>query len=242
MINAAAFFSILLLALPAFAQVDCNEGMQPIDRDAPSRLSVLEFTRAVATKEAALAKAFAMFGYKVELSVQTIQGNAVDGEFRQAFNVSFDDTGTRAAKPVEPAANTLSRLRLAPKDVDTFVTTPPFALTSDVLAEKDAVYSGRQRIGDHNASVFDLLPRNDQAPLRGFVGRVWVWAGRSAVLRSCGRAATYPIGSMRYEIRREQVGDENWFPVQMRADEDLHPDDSPVHVRVNVKYSDYKAR
>ena len=242
MIHVAAILSILLLALPAFAQVDCNEGMEPIDRDAPSRMGALEFTRTVAAKEALLAKAFATFGYKVEVSVQTVQGDTVDGEFHQTFDVGFHDTGTRVVKPAMPAVNTLGRFQLSAKDVDAFVKAPPFALTSDVLAEKDAVYSGRQRLDDHNASVFDMLPRNDQAPLRGFIGRVWVWAGRSAVLRSCGRAAAYPIGPMRYEVRRAQVGEENWFPVLMRADENLHPDDNSVHVRVNVRYSDYKAR
>jgi hypothetical protein len=242
MIHVAAILSVLLLALPAFAQVDCNEGMESIDRDAPSRMGALEFTRTVAAKEAMLAKAFATFGYKVGVSVQTVRGDTVDGEFHQAFDVGFDDTGTRVTKPAEPAVNTLSRLALSTKDVDTYVRTPWFALTSDVLAEKDAVYSGRQRLDGHNASVFDMLPRNDQAPLRGFIGRVWVWASRSAVLRSCGRFAGSPIGPMRYEIRRAQVGEDNWFPALIRADETLHPDDNPVHVRVSVRYSNYKAR
>lgn len=242
MIHVAVLVFMLLLALPAFAQVDCNDGTEPIDRDAPSRMSPLEFTRTVAAKEAILARTFSSFGYKVEVSVQTVQGDSVDGDFHQSFDVGFGTTGTRVAKPVEPAVNTLKRLQIPTRDIDTFVTAPPFALAPDMLAEKDAVYSGRQKLGNYNASVFDLLPRNDQAPLRGFIGRVWVSAGRAAVLRSCGRAAAYPIGPMRYEIRRDQVGEENWFPVLIRADEDLHQDDTPVHVRVNVKYSDYKAR
>lgn len=242
MMHAVTFLSLLFLALPAVAQVDCNEGMEPIDRDAPSRMSAPEFTRTVSAKEAALAKAFANYGYKVDVSVETVRGDAIDGAYRQTFNVGFDDTGTRVTKPVDPAVNTLSRLQLTRKDIDALVTAPPFALTSDVLAEKDVVYSGRQRFDAHNASVFDLLPRNEQAPLRGFVGRVWVWAGKAAVLRSCGRSAAYPVGPIRYEIRREQVDEDNWFPVLMRADEDLHPGDNPVRIRVNVEYSDYKAR
>ncbi len=242
MLPAAAFFSFLLLALPAIAQVDCNAGMGPIDRDAPSSMSALEFTHTVAAKEAALARALPKFGYKVDVSVQTVKDDAVDGEFHQAFDVAFDENGVRTAKPVAPATNTLSRFQLSAKDADTFVNAPPFALTSDVLTEKDAVYSGRQQIGDYSPSVFDLLPRNEQAPLRGFIGRVWVWPGKSAILRSCGRSNAYPIGPMRYEIRRERVGEENWFPARIRADEDVSVDEKPVHIRVNVMYSDYKAR
>ncbi|WIM13962.1 hypothetical protein [Enhydrobacter sp.] len=242
MIPVAAFLSFLLLALPAFAQIHCSDGMGPIDRDAPAPMSAFEFTQAVAAKEVTLAKAFAKFAYRVEVSVQTVKEGAVDGDFHQVADVGFDDTGARVAKPADPAVDTLSRFKLSKRDVDTFVSAPPFALTPDVLAEKDAVYSGRQQIGDYSPSVFDLLPRNDQAPLHGFVGRVWVWPGKSAVLRSCGRSTAYPIAPMRYEIRRERVGEENWFPALIRADEDVRTDDNPVHLRVNVKYSGYKAR
>ena len=238
----AVFTSVLLLAAPALAQIDCTQGMAPIDRDAPSSMSALEFTRAVSAKEAAFAKAFAGFGYMAEVSVETLQGDTVDGAFHQTFVVASDGSGARTAKPQGPATNTLTRLKLAEKDIDALVTAPPFALTSDVVAEKDAVYSGRQQVGDHKASVFDLLPRNDQAPLHGFIGRVWVWTSRRAVLKSCGRAASFPIAPMRYEIVRAQVAGEDWFPLLMRADEDVRLGEAPVHIRVNVKYSDYKAR
>jgi hypothetical protein len=242
MYRAAVLISVLLLAMPAVAQVDCNQGMEPIDNDAPSRMSPLDFTHVVSAKEAALAKAFANYGYTVEINVETLKDGKVDGTFSQTSIVAFDDSGTRIVKPVKPASDTLTRLHLSGKDINMLITAPPFALTTDVLAEKDAVYSGRQRLGEHNTSVFDLLPRNDQAPLRGFIGRVWVWAGKGAVLRSCGRAAAYPIGQIRYEIRRGQVDENNWFPVLIRADEDVRAGGDTVHVRVNVKYSDYKAR
>jgi hypothetical protein len=242
MIPFAVFTSLLLLAAPALAQIDCTRAMAPIDSDATSSMSALEFTRAVSAREAAFAKAFAGFGYRVEVNIETLQGDSVDGAFDQTFFVASDGSTTRTAKPQGPASNTLTRLTLADKDIDTLVTAPPFALTSDVVAEKDAVYSGRQEVSGHKASVFDLLPRNDQTPLRGFIGRVWVWTSRSAVLKSCGRAANFPIAPMRYEILRGQVAEENWFPVLMRADEEVRLGERPVHVRVNVKYSDYKAR
>ncbi len=238
----AVFTSVLLLAAPALAQIDCNQGMPPIEKDAASSMSALDFTHAVSAKEAAFAKAFAGFGYTVEINVETLQGDAVDGAFHRTFVVASDASGARVAKPEGPATNTLTRLQLSEKDIGTLATAPPFALTSDVVAEKDAVYSGRQKLDDHKASVFDLLPRNDQAPLHGFIGRVWVWAGRSVVLKSCGRAAHFPIAPLRYEIRRGRVADENWFPVLMRANENVRIGDRAVHVRVNVKYSNYKVR
>jgi hypothetical protein len=47
---------------------------------------------------------------------------------------------------------------------------------------------------------------------------------------------------MRFEVLRAQVVDENYYPVSTRADETIAIDGVPVHVRLSVKYSDYKRR
>jgi hypothetical protein len=242
MIRVAALLSVLAFTAPALAQVNCNEGLQPIDNDASSVMSAPQFIHSVAAKEAAFAKAFSGFTYKADVTVQTLEGDTVDGELHQVSAVTFDPAGVRVSHTLQPPTNTLKRVTLSPKDLDTFVMSPPFALTGDTLAERDAVYSGRQQIGDHNASVFDLLPRNDRAPLHGFAGRTWVWAGQSAILKTCGRNSSLPIGPMRWEVQRSQVAGENWFPVLIRADEPTRIGDKDVHVRVLVKYADYKAR
>ncbi len=238
---AASFLIALLLAMPAFAQIDCSEGMEPIDNAATSPITPVEFTRAIAAREMLIAKAFATFGYTADIDIQTVQGDVVDGAFHRTSVVGFDPSAGRKVKTADPTTNTLTRLKLSDKDIDMLVA-PPFAITTDNLAEKDVVYSGRQRLGEHNASVFDLLPRNEQAPLRGFIGRVWVWTRKNIILKTCGRSAAFPIGPLRYEVVRGQVDEENWFPVLIRADEDLRAGDNSVHVRVTGKYSNYKAR
>lgn len=234
------FLALLLVAGPAFAQVDCTQGMDPIDSKAPSRMGPVEFTHAIATTETAFAKAFASYGYTAEIDVETLQGDTVDGAFHRKVVVEFDSAG-RTVKNVDAPPSTLKRLQLSDKDVDLLIA-PPFAVTIDNLAEKDAVYSGRQKLADHYTSVFDLLPRNDQAPLHGFVGRVWVWTSRNIVLKTCGRSASFPVGPLRYEVVRGQVGEANWFPVLIRADETVRVGNDTVHVRVTAKYSDYMAR
>jgi hypothetical protein len=241
MIQAAALVFLLLLSLPAFAEVNCNEGMEPIDNSAQSQMSPPEFVRAVAAKELSFAKAFVTFGYTADLSIQTLQGDQVDGELHQVSTVSFDPAGARVAKPGGESTNTLSRLKLSNKEIDSLVLSPSFALTAEAIADRDTVYSGRQQVGEHNASVFDLLLRNDLAPLRGFAGRAWVFTSQSAVLKTCGRSSTLPIGPIRYEIQRMQVAGDNWFPALIRADETTRVGDADVHVRVTVKYADYRA-
>ena len=228
----------LAFAGSAAAQVKCAEDLPPVDRDADSRMSAQDFVREVTAKEAAFAKALGDFGYAVEASVQTLSGDAVDGEFRYVATVSFDANGPR--REVSETVNTLQRVKFAERDLDTL--RDAFILTPDRIATGDIVYSGRQRVEPFNASLFDILPRDPAADVRGFQGRVWVRAREDALMRLCGRSANTPIAPMRFEVVRALVAEQHWFPILIRADEDARIGDSTVHVRVTVKYSDYKAR
>ena len=240
MLRALAVLAVAVaLAGPASAQVKCAEELPPVDRDAESRMSAHDFVHDVAAKEAAFAKALGSFGYTTEATVQTLTGDAVDGEFRQVSTLGFDANGPRR-EVADGAVNTLKRIKFADRDLDAL--RDAFTLTADRMATGDIVYSGRQRIGELNASLFDVLPRDAAAPVRGFQGRVWVRAREDAVMRLCGRSGNTPIAPMRFEVVRALVGEQYWFPVTIRADEDPRIGDQTVHVRVTVKYSNYKAR
>ena len=80
------------------------------------------------------------------------------------------------------------------------------------------------------------------ADIRGFEGRTWVRVRDNAVMHLCGRISSSPIAPMRYDVQRAAIDDKYWFPVQIRADEDARISGDTIHVRLNVKYSDYKAR
>jgi hypothetical protein len=228
----------LLFATPGVAQVKCGEGLPPIDRDADSRMSAQDFVRDVTAKEAAFAKALGSFGYTIEASVQTLTGDTVDGEFREVATLGFDANGPR--REVTDTANTLKRIKFAERDIDAL--RDAFTLTGDRIATGDIVYSGRQRVEPFNASLFDVLPRDSSAEVRGFVGRVWVRAREDAIMRLCGRSALTPIAPLRFEVVRTLVAEQHWFPMLIRADEEAKIDDDRVRVRVTVKYSNYKPR
>jgi hypothetical protein len=230
----------LLLAWPAAAQIKCSEGMEALERDAESRMSARDFIKEVATNETVFSKAFASYGYKLEVSVQTLTGDAVDGEYRQASTVDFGANGERRETVTEGPVNTLKRLKLGDRDFETL--REAFSLTATKVSDNDIVYAGRQTIGDINAAVFDILPRNQAADIRGFEGRVWVRARDNAIIHVCGRTSASPIAPMRFDVVRAPVDKKYWFPVLIRADEDARISGDTVHVRLTVKYSDYKAR
>ncbi len=236
--------AILLLALlpatPVAAQVKCSDGMEGIQRDADSRMSSQDFIKDVITNEQVFTKAYASYGYKREINVQTLNGDTVDGEYRQTSVVDFDAGGQRRETIAGGAVNTLTRIKIGEREFDNL--REAFTLTAAKVSDNDIVYAGRQQVGDINAAVFDLAPRNPSADVRGFEGRVWVRVRDDAVMHTCGRTSGSPIAPMRYDVTRAPIDDKYWFPVLIRADEEARISGDTVHVRLTVKYSDYKAR
>ena len=242
MLKFASFLVIWLLTVPAFAQVDCNAGMEPIDASAEFPLSAREFIRVVVAGERDFVKALGSHGYAVDITVETLKGDTVDGVFHRASVVDFDASGARRETVAAGATNTLSRIKLSDKDIGLLGDPMSFALTSDSFADRDIVYSGRQKFGEHNLALFDALPRSDKSTAHAFAGRTWVRGVKGAIVKTCGRDVDYPIGDMRFEVLRAQVADENYYPVTTRADEEIPIDGVPVHIRLTVKYSDYKPK
>lgn len=236
-LSSLAAASLALIA-PAMGQVKCGEDLAEVDRDGQTRMSAQEFVREVAASEVTVQRALGNFGYTVDATVQTLDGETVDGEYRLVSTLSFDAAGPR--REVAQSSNTLKRIKFADRDLDAL--RDAFILTPDRVAPGDIVYSGRQRMEPHNATLFDILPRDSAVDVRGFQGRVWVRARQDAVMRSCGRSSYMPIAPMRVLVVRALVAEKYWFPILIRADEDAVIGKETVRVRVTVKYSDYKAR
>jgi hypothetical protein len=227
-------------ATPASAQVKCADDLAAPDNAAESRMSAREFVQRVTARETTIARALGNFDYTVDATVQTLTGDTVDGEFHQVATVTLGANGPQR-KVADGAVNTLTRIKFAERDIDSL--RDALILTPDRMAMGDIALSGRQRMGDFNASLFDIMPRDPAADPHGFQGRVWVRAREDAVMRLCGRSGFTPIAPMRFQVIRVLVDEQYWFPVSIRADEEARVDGKPVRVRVNVVYADYyKAR
>lgn len=233
-------FALLGFAAPVGAQVPCSQDLPAADAGADSLMSAQDFIRTLSSKEAVFAKALTNYGYTVDATVQTLTGDTVDGEYHQVSMLSFDAKGLRR-EPLTTPVNTLERIKFVDRDVEAI--RDAFILTPDVVSSGDIVYSGRQKVGEINAALFDVLPRNQDADIRGFEGRAWVRASADAVMRLCGRSSSAPIAPMRYQVIRALVDNQYWFPVSIRADEEARiGKGQKVHIRVSITYSNYKAR
>jgi len=237
---AVVLLGVASLATPAAAQIDCDEGMKPIEANATSRMGAMDFIHDVAAKEATFTRAMPNFNYTVDVLVQTLAGDKVDGAFHQLSHVTYDTSGARTVKAVEGPTNTLTRAKIS--DADLQGLRDAFMLNGGLLAERDIVYAGRQDFGNINTAVFDVLPRTDHAAEHGFQGRVWVRISENAVIRSCGRITGGPLDQLRYRVQRTRVADQYYFPGVIDADEETVVGKDKVRFRVQVKYSDYTAR
>src|SRR5579863_3145858 len=83
-----------LAVRPAFAQ----EG--PLESDAPKDTTPDEIIKRFAEKETEFAKARDQYTYRQDVKVQTLDGETVDGEYHEVFDVMFDDKGHRMENDV----------------------------------------------------------------------------------------------------------------------------------------------
>jgi hypothetical protein len=237
---AVVLVGVTSLAAPAAAQVDCEAGMKPLEANATSRMGAMDFIRDVAAKELAFTKVMPNFNYNVDVTVQTLQGDKVDGTFHKVSHVTYDSSGARNVQAVGDPTDTLSRAKVSDADLEGL--RDAFMLNSALLGERDIVYAGRQEFGNINTAVFDVLPRTAQAGEKGFQGRVWVRISEDAIIRSCGRITGGPLDQLRYQVQRTRVADQYYFPGVISADEETTVGQDKVRFRVTVKYSDYTAR
>jgi hypothetical protein len=242
MLKYALFVAACLLVRPALAQIDCNAGMDKVDASAEFPLSARDYIKVIVANEHEFVKALGKQGYAADITVETLNGDAVDGAFHRASVVDFDSSGARRETVAPGASNTLTRLTLTERDISVLGDPMSFALTADSFADRDIVYSGRQKFRDINLALFDSLPRSDKATPHGFAGRTWVRGRKAAIVKTCGRSADYPVADMRFEVLRQQSADENYYPVTVRADEEVPIGGAPVRIRLTVKFSDYKPR
>ena len=101
-------FSLLLLtlclALPALAQ----RGEGQLDPSQPTGITVDEIVQRFAAKEKQFKIAREQYTYRQDVMVETLDGDTVDGEYRQVVDVLFDDQGRRIEEVVFAPQSTCS--------------------------------------------------------------------------------------------------------------------------------------
>ena len=246
MIVALMAFSLMfaLAALPARAQ----EG--PLVNDPPKGATVDDIIKKFSAKETEFAKARDQYTYRQDVTVQTLDGSTVTGEYKEVFDVMFNDQGKRIENVVFAPQSSLEAggISMDQGDFEDIRHKLPFVLTEADLPQYNILYVGQQQEDEVHCYVFDIAPKQIEGKKRYFQGRIWVDDHDFQIVKTYGKTVPdirkhhgdeenlYP----KFTTWRQQIDGQYWFPVYTRADDELHFKLQDVHIREIVKYEDYK--
>jgi len=233
---------VALSSVIAFAQ----EG--PLDTAPPNGVSPDEIIKKFAAKETEFAKARDQYTFRQDVKVQTVDGETVDGEYHEVFDVLFDDKGKRLENVVFAPQSSLTKIYMSQEDMEDIRHKLPFVLTTEDLPEYNVLYVGQQQEDELHCYVFDIAPKKIEGKKRYFQGRVWVDSRDLQIVKTYGKTVPDIVKKHgdeenlfpKFTTWRQQIDGQYWFPIYTRADDDLHFKMGDVHIREIVKYQDYK--
>jgi hypothetical protein len=243
----AVLSSFILCALVFAGTALAQEG--PLDTSQPKGITPDEIIQRFATKEKEFKEARDNYEYRQSVTVQTLDGDTVDGEYRQVFDVSFDDQGHKVVNVVFAPQSTLTRIGMSEEDMDDIENRLPFVLTSDEIPEYSILYIGQQQEDELHCYVFDIAPKQIVGKKRYFQGRIWVDDHDFQIVKTYGKTVPDIRGKRdknnenlfpKFTTWRELIDGKYWFPTYTRADDELHFSSGDIHIKEIVKYTDYK--
>jgi len=234
------FVAVVVLVSPEMARA--QEG--PLDKSEPKGITVDEIVKRFAAKEKEFKEARDQYTYRQDVSVKTPDDN---GEYRQVFDVTFDDKGHKVKNVVFAPQPTLERIMMTEEDIDDIENRLPFVLTSDEIGEYDILYVGQQKQDELETYVFDIAPKQIVGKKRYFQGRIWVDNRDFQIVETYGKTVPdirkkkgqenlFP----KFTTWREQIDGKYWFPTYTRAEDTLHFSVSDVKIREIIKYTNYQ--
>jgi hypothetical protein len=235
--------AIFTLLSTGFAQ----EG--PLSSDPPKGITAPEIIQKFAAKEKEFKEAREQYTFRQDVKMQTLDGDTVTGEYREVFDVTYDDQGHHLENVVFAPQNTLKDLLMSPEDLQSMRHLMPFVLTTDDIPQYDVLYVGQQQEDELHCYVFDLAPKKFLPHKLYFQGRIWVDDQDFQVVKTFGKTVPevhkknnenlFP----KFTTYREQVDGQYWVPAYTLADDTLHFRKGgylDVHIRQVIKYTDYK--
>jgi hypothetical protein len=250
------FLAALACSFAAFAQSSTSSGSTrgegAIDPTPPQGVSTDQIIQRFAAKESEFRKAWDQYAFRQDVKVQTIDGDTVDGEFREVTDVTFTDAGKRVESVQFAPQSTLQKISMDREDYEDIRHRYPFVMSSEELPQYQVLYVGKQKVDELDTYLFDIAPKAIEKKQRYVQGRIWIDQQDLQIVKTHLK----PVFQMTKELQghafpafttyREQIDGTYWFPTYVKADEELHfpggrgqpPND--VHIRIIVKYTDYK--
>src|SRR5215469_11748892 len=237
---------LLVLNLVSLAAAQRGEG--ELDSSPPQGITEQDIIQKFAAREKEFKIARENYAYRQSLTVQTLDGDQVNGEFKEIEDVLFDDKGHRMEHVVFAPQSTLVGISMTKEDYDDIRNRMPFVLTTDEIPEYQIIYVGKQRIDEIGTYVFDVAPKQIEKNKRYFQGRIWVDDRDFQIVKTYGKNVP-DLGVKKrgqenlfpnFTTWRDRVDGKYWFPVYTKVDDVLHFSTGDIHIKQIVKYTDYK--
>jgi hypothetical protein len=215
----------------------------------PPSIPVEQIVQKFGERELEFKKERDNYTYTQTFVVQVIDSDGqVAGEHRMTSDILFTPAGKRYEKVISAPPPTLERagMSLSQQDLDDVERVQPFVLTTDDLPKYDVKYVGREHLDELSTYVFDVAPKKLEKNQRYFQGRIWVDDKDLNIVKSDGKAVPDIIKKNnenifpRFETFRENIEGHYWFPTYTRSDDVLHFSSGPIHMRMNIRYANYK--
>ena len=223
-----------------------KDASDKISHEAPA-IPVEQIVQKFGDRELEFRKERDNYTYTQTFVVQTIDlDGRPDGEYRMTSDILFTPEGKRYEKVVSAPAPTLQRISLSQQDMDDLEHVQPFVLTSQELPKYDVKYVGREPLDELSTYVFDVAPKKIEKNQRYFQGRIWVDDNDLNIVKTDGKAVPDIVKKgqenvfPRFETFRENIEGHYWFPTYTRSDDELHFSTGNVHIRMTVRYANYK--
>jgi hypothetical protein len=238
--------AVLLLLVALFGSIalaDDERGEGPLDKSQPVGITPEQIIQKFAAKEKQFAEARENYTWRQTVKVQTPDDG---GEFKQVYDVLFDNSGRRTQQVVFAPQSTLQSVSMTKEDFDDINNRLPFVMTSDDLPEYNVLYVGKQKEDELGTYVFDVAPKQIEKGKRYFQGRIWVDDRDFQIVKTKGLNVPQIHGkgnenlSPPFTTWRQQIDGKYWFPTYTMADDTLHFKNQDVRIREIVKYENYK--
>jgi hypothetical protein len=184
------------------------------------------------------------YTYTQEVLVEDLAPNR--GEYRLNSEIVFTPQGRRYEEITFAPQPSLQDFTLSPEDMKDLENIQPFVLTAEDLSKYDVQFSAQEKLDELNTYKFCVGPKRIEKNQRYFQGTVWVDGRDLAVVKTDGKAVPDIIKGdnqnlfPRFVTYRENIESTFWFPTYTRADDVLHFRQGDVHMRMTVRYKNYK--
>ena len=206
---------------------------------------VQDVIRRFSQKESEFSKARSSYTYRQTVRVLDIgAGGRTVGRHEVISDIVFTgDTLKRTERVVKAPVPNLVNFSLEPNDEADLRNVQPFVLTAEDVDKYYVRYLGSEKLDEIPCYAFAVKPKQMEKGKRYFNGIIWVDDRDMQIVKSYGRGvgnqskgSAYP----KFETYREQVDGKYWFPTYTIADSELQFADATAHIRMTVKYEDYK--